>query len=82
MKRICLLLFLPVLILANSIMTVAAAAERPNIIFLMTDDQRCDNLGCYGRAEFKTTNIDELAKQGVLFENAFYAVSILSLIHI
>ena len=54
----------------------AHAQERPNIIFLMTDDQRCDNLACYGRPEFKTPNIDNLAKQGVLFENAFYAVSI------
>ena len=71
MKCNSLLLFLPVLILVNLVMTVAAAAERPNIIFLMTDDQRCDNLGCYGRAEFKTPNIDKLAKQGVLFENAF-----------
>ena len=54
----------------------ANAEDRPNIIFLMTDDQRCDNLACYGRPEFKTPNIDNLAKQGVLFENAFYEVSI------
>ena len=76
MKCNSLLLFLPVLILVNLVMTVAATADRPNIIFLMTDDQRCDNLGCYGPPEFKTPNIDKLAKQGVLFEKAFYAVSI------
>jgi arylsulfatase A-like enzyme len=52
------------------------AAERPNIIFLMTDDQRWDNLGCYGRSEFKTPNIDALAKQSVVFDRAYYAVSI------
>ena len=42
----------------------------------MTDDQRCDNLSCYGREEFKTANIGSLAKQGVIFNNAYYAVSI------
>lgn len=50
--------------------------ERPNIIFLMTDDQRWDNFGCYGKPEFKTTNIDQLASQGVVFDNAYYAVAI------
>ena len=52
------------------------AKKRPNIIFLMTDDQRWDNFGCYGNPEFKTHNLDRLAEQGVLFENCFYAVSI------
>lgn len=42
----------------------------------MTDDQRYDNFGCYGRPEFRTTHIDQLASQGVIFDNAYYAVSI------
>ena len=42
----------------------------------MTDDQRWDNLGCYGRPEFETHHIDRLAEQGVIFDNAYYAVSI------
>jgi arylsulfatase A-like enzyme len=50
-------------------------AVYPNIIFLMTDDQRWDNFGCYGRPEFKTQHIDRLADQGIIFDNAFYAVS-------
>jgi len=49
---------------------------KPNIIFLMTDDQRWDSFGCYGRSDFKTLKIDRLAEQGVIFDNAFYAVSI------
>ncbi len=48
----------------------------PNIIYLMSDDQRWDTLGCYGNPEFKTHNLDKLAEQGVLFENCYYAVSI------
>lgn len=55
---------------------VAAADNRPNIIFLMTDDQRWDCFGCYGRPEFETHNLDRLAREGVIFDNAYYAVSI------
>ena len=43
---------------------------------LLTDDQRWDCFGCYGRPEFKTKNIDELAAQGAVFDNAYYAVAI------
>lgn len=53
-----------------------AGSDRPNIIFLMTDDQRWDNMGCYGRPEFKTPNIDALAAQGVVFDKAFVTVAI------
>ncbi len=54
----------------------AGSADRPNIIFLMTDDQRWDNMGCYGRPEFKTPNIDALAERGVVFDQAFTTVAI------
>ncbi|TWT91230.1 sulfatase-like hydrolase/transferase [Neorhodopirellula pilleata] len=49
---------------------------RPNIVFLMTDDQRWDMFGCYGRNDVETPNIDKLAAQGVVFDNAYYAVAI------
>ncbi|MDB2385345.1 sulfatase-like hydrolase/transferase [Polaribacter sp.] len=51
-------------------------ASQPNIIFLMTDDQRWDNMGCYGKPEFHTPNIDKLAEESVVFDKAFYAVAI------
>ena len=54
----------------------ARKSKRPNIIYLMTDDQRWDNFGCYGNPEFKSHNVDKLAAEGVLFENCYYAVSI------
>jgi len=54
----------------------AAAAKRPNIVFLMTDDQRWDTFGCYGRTDVITPHIDKLAAQGVIFDNAYYAVAI------
>ncbi len=47
-----------------------AATVRPNIVFLLTDDQRRDSMGCYGNTEIHTPNIDRLAEDGVLFEQA------------
>jgi arylsulfatase A-like enzyme len=53
-------------------------AKRPNIIFLMTDNQRCDALGCYGNTVVRTPHVDRLAAQGVRFSNAFCTTSICS----
>jgi len=50
--------------------------DRPNIIVLLTDDQRADALGCMGNAVIRTPNIDRLAREGVLFTNAFVTTSI------
>ena len=48
----------------------------PNIIFLLTDDQRWDALGCMGNPIVRTPNIDALANQGLLFKNAYVTTSI------
>lgn len=48
---------------------VAAAAERPNLIFVLTDDQRYDTLGCTGNGFIKTPHLDQLAADGTLFTN-------------
>ena len=53
-----------------------AAAERPNIVFMMSDDQRNDTLGCAGHPIIKTPNIDRMAADGVRFENMFVSNSI------
>ena len=49
---------------------------RPNIIFLLTDDQRWDALGCMGNPIIKTPNVDRMASGGVLFTNNFVTTSI------
>ena len=49
---------------------------RPNIIFLLTDDQRHDSLGCAGNSIVKTPNIDLLAERGVRFRNHFITTAI------
>jgi arylsulfatase A-like enzyme len=50
--------------------------KRPNIILLLTDDQRDDTLGCAGHPVVRTPNIDKLAARGVRFENCFVTTSI------
>ena len=48
----------------------------PNIIFLLTDDQRFDAMGYTGNPYIKTPNIDRLAGNGIIFENAYVTTSI------
>jgi arylsulfatase A-like enzyme len=55
-----------------------ADRQRPNFIFILTDDQRFDSLGCMGNALIRTPNIDRLAKNGVLFTNHFVTTPICS----
>ncbi len=52
------------------------ASGRPNIIFLLTDDQRWDTMGCAGNKIIHTPNMDSLAAEGVRFTNAFVTTSI------
>ena len=48
----------------------------PNIIFLLTDDQRADALGVAGNKIIQTPNLDDLANDGVRFSNAYVTTSI------
>ena len=50
--------------------------KRPNIIFLLTDDQRWDAMGAMGNSIIQTPNMDKLANKGVLFQNAYVTTSI------
>ncbi len=52
------------------------APRRPNLVFLMADNQRHDLLGCAGNKMIRTPHIDRLAARGVQFENAFCTTSI------
>ena len=53
-------------------------AERPNIIFILTDDQGPWAAGCYGNRELRTPNIDRLAATGMRFDNFFCASPVCS----
>lgn len=60
------LLLFPVLLLAGP----AAAAPRPNLLFIAVDDLRPE-LGCYGREHIKSPHIDRLAARGMVFNRAY-----------
>jgi len=47
------------------------AQSTPNIIFILTDDQRYDAIGYAGNKQILTPALDSLARQGVFFRNAF-----------
>ncbi|MFC2111722.1 sulfatase-like hydrolase/transferase [Bacteroidota bacterium] len=44
--------------------------QKPNFIFILTDDHRFDQLGCTGNELIQTPQIDRLASEGILFTNA------------
>lgn len=78
--NICLLILFFFLSNTSSVSIYGAADQgknkRPNILFLLIDDQRNDTLGCAGHPILKTPVIDDLAKEGVRFTNAFVTTSI------
>ncbi|QDU15894.1 Choline-sulfatase [Gimesia maris] len=55
----------------------ALAAKPPNILLIVSEDNGPE-LGCYGDPYAKTPHLDQLAKQGVRFENAFVPYSVCS----
>jgi arylsulfatase A-like enzyme len=57
--------------LAASIAPRARAAARPNILLIVSDDQRFDTIRALGNSSIRTPNLDRLVKQGVTFTNAF-----------
>jgi arylsulfatase A-like enzyme len=70
--------FLATSSLAQSLTGEDKPPRGPNILFLLTDDQRWDTLGCLGNAVVRTPEIDGLARAGVLFRNAFVTTSVCS----
>jgi arylsulfatase A-like enzyme len=48
-------------------------AKAPNILFIVMDTVRADHLSCYGYGRRTTPNIDRIAREGIVFSNAFSA---------
>ena len=53
---------------------MSMAQNRPNIIYIMTDQHSAGAMSCAGNVDVKTPNIDRLAERGVRFENAYCAM--------
>lgn len=58
-------------ITAACLPTNAQEQTRPNFLFIMVDDLGPEWIGCYGADNIETPRIDELAKTGMLFKNAY-----------
>jgi arylsulfatase A-like enzyme len=60
-------------VLAGIVVSGFANSEKPNILFIFTDDQSHRTVSCYdeSRSWVKTPNIDRLASQGIRFRHAF-----------
>ncbi|KAA3610529.1 MAG: DUF4976 domain-containing protein [Calditrichaeota bacterium] len=76
-----LVLFISLFFLINSSSNILAkekspTKDRPNIIFIMTDDHTKQAMSCYGSKINKTPNIDRIAQNGMLFKNSFVTNSI------
>ncbi len=67
---------LGILSLLMGVNVLFAQEERPNIIVILTDDQRWDALGAMGNPVIQTPNMDQLASQSTLFQNAFVTTPI------
>lgn len=69
MKKIYLAsgLVLPLL----NICAVMAHSNRPNIIYIMCDDLGWGDVGCYGQKLIETPNLDQMAREGMLFTQAY-----------
>lgn len=63
------------LCLATGVCAPVAMAQqlRPNIILIMTDQQRADALGCMGNGAVISPNIDQLAHDGIMFRHGYTA---------
>ncbi len=65
-------------ILAAALLSIAVvnAEQKPNIIYLMADDQSTYTLGCYGNPDVQTPNLDRLAADGMAFDNHYDTTAI------
>ena len=74
-------LVLPLVLFVLAPLAVAHAnggqpPAKPNIIFVLTDDQTIGAVGCYGNKDVITPNLDQLAREGMRFVNHYDTTSI------
>ncbi len=63
--------FLPVVLGESGPAKAGGREMQPNILFILTDQQRWDSLGAYGNSWVSTPNLDRLAREGTTFDRAY-----------
>lgn len=67
-----------ILLFSISILSKPASAQKPNVILIIADDLGRQDLGCYGNTYFETPHLNQFAKEGKLFNNAYAAAPVCS----
>ena len=70
-ERLLLLIFAG--LIGGDALAAAEQASRPNVLFLLSDDQRPDTIAALGNPHIETPNLDKLARRGVAFTRAVCA---------
>ena len=65
-------------LLVGGAVVAAADPAKPNIVLILCDDLGVNDLGCYGRTEHRTPNLDAMAKAGARFTAAYAACPVCS----
>lgn len=79
-RRVCLggICLLGLLAICGSTRAAETPNQRPNVVVILTDDQRWDQLSCEGHPFLKTPNMDRIAAEGARFANMFVTTSLCS----
>ena len=67
---------LTVFLLLIALVVSGCVEKKPNIIYLMADDQNLGSVGCYGNPEVFTPNMDKIAEKGILFNRHYNTTAI------
>lgn len=77
-RETAVLIFVSLLFSTVTLYSQSDSDRRPNVIFIMSDDQGQWTLGCYGNSEIRTPNLDRLAASGVRLTRAFCTTPVCS----
>jgi arylsulfatase A len=58
------------------ISTIGSGVERPNVIYILSDDLAQGDVGCYGQKLIQTPNLDRMAKEGTRFTQAYCGTTV------
>lgn len=64
------------LVVTGFALSAAAAADKPNLIFILSDDLAQGDLGCYGQKLIQTPNLDRMAQEGTRYLQGYCGTSV------